>query len=76
MAGEIGGVRLYDAREEVQAIWGNPSFVSEDGATAIYQAGDWAVVLKFNSKNKIKELGLGHITDKLLAGAKFYQKSD
>jgi hypothetical protein len=75
-AGDIGGVRLYDAREEVKAIWGNPSSVCEEGGTGIYRAGDWAVILRFDNQDKIKELGLGRITDKIPAGAKFYRKSD
>ncbi len=75
-AGNIGGVRLGDSREDVLGRWGNPASVSGDGFTAIYKAGGWAVVLKLDGNNKVKQLGLGRATDKSPPGAKYYRKSD
>ncbi len=71
-AGDIGGVRLGDARQDVLARWGNPS--SGKGETALYLAGTWVVVMKFDQGNKVKQLGLGRVADK--KQGTFYRKTD
>jgi len=71
-AGDIGGVRLGDARKDVLARWGNPS--SAQGETALYLAGTWVVVMKFGQDNKVKQLGLGRATNK--KEGTFYRKKD
>jgi len=71
-AGDIGGVRLGDAREDVLARWGNPS--SGQGETALYLAGSWVVVLKLDQNGQVKQLALGRATDK--KEGTFYRKKD
>ncbi|MHB8068920.1 MAG: hypothetical protein ACYDIC_13600 [Desulfobaccales bacterium] len=71
-AGDIGGVRLGDAQEDVLARWGEPSLVQ--GETALYRAGDWVVVLKLDQRDKVKQLGLGRAADK--KEGTYYRKKD
>jgi hypothetical protein len=74
-AGDIGGVRLGDKREDVLARWGKPASVA--GPTAYYRAGSsWVVLLKLDENDKVKELGLGRVTENPPKGAKFYHKTD
>jgi hypothetical protein len=73
-AGDIGGVRLGDKREDVLARWGDPPSVG--GSMAIYKAGDWGVFVKLDEDDKVKQLGVGRITDKAPEGAEFYRKND
>jgi len=74
-AGDIGGVRLGDRREEVLARWGKPSSVQ--GPTAYYRAGSsWVVILKLDENDIVKELGLGRLTENPPKGAKYYRKKD
>jgi hypothetical protein len=71
-AGDIGGVRLGDHRREVLARWGDPSTGSGD--TALYVAGGWVVVLKYDRKNRIKQLGLGRVAES--SEGTYYRKDD
>jgi hypothetical protein len=74
-AGDIGGVRLGDRREDILARWGKPASVQ--GPTAYYRAGSsWLVLLKLSENDKVKELGLGRFTENPPKGAKFYHKTD
>lgn len=73
-AGDIDGVRLGDTRQKVLARWGDPPSVG--GPMAIYRAGDWGVFVKLGEDDKVKQLGIGRITDKAPEGAKFYRKTD
>ena len=74
-AGDIGGVRLGDRREEVLARWGQPSSVQ--GPSAYYRAGSaWVVIVKLDDDDVVKELGLGRLTENPPQGAKFFRKKD
>ncbi len=58
-AGDIGGIRIGDTREEVLARWGAPSTVKD--RTAMYLAGSWGVVLKLDELNRVSQLYLGRL---------------
>ncbi len=74
-AGDIGGVRLGDSREQVLARWGQPASVQ--GPSAYYRAGSsWVVIVKLDDNDVVKELGLGRLTENPPKGAKFYRKKD
>lgn len=74
-AGDIGGVRLGDKREEVMARWGKPTSVA--GPTAFYRVGtSWVVLVKLDENDVVKELGLGRATENPPKDAKFYRKAD
>lgn len=73
-AGNIRGVRLGDTRQEVVARLGDPSSVA--GPMAFYRAGDWTVFVKLGEDRKVKQLGIGRVTDQVPAGAKFYRKNE
>ncbi len=74
-AGDIGGVRLGDSREQVLACWGKPSSVQ--GPSAYYRAGSsWVVIVNLDDNDVVKELGLGRLTENPPKGAKFYRKKD
>jgi hypothetical protein len=74
-AGDIGGVRLGDKREDILARWGKPASVR--GPTAYYRAGSsWLVLLKLDENDRVKELGLGRFIENPPRGAKFYHKTD
>ena len=73
-AGEIRGVRLGDTRQEVVARLGDPPAVA--GPMAIYRAGIWGVFVKLDQDDKVKQLGIGRVTDQAPADAKFYRKSE
>jgi hypothetical protein len=63
-AGEIGGLRLGAAKEEVLAKWGDPSRVQD--LTAYYTAGSWGIIVGLDpTGERVTQLGLG-----LLAKAK------
>ncbi len=73
-AGDIGGVRFGDTREQVLARWGNPASVKEE--TAYYRAGDWVVILKLDESDRVVQLGVGRAVEKPPPGAKFYRRTD
>lgn len=75
-AGDLGGVRVGDSWKEVLGRWGNPAGRSRDGVTAIYKAGHWAVALRLDQQNKVKQLFLGRATDQPAPGWKAYRPSD
>ncbi|MCX5889507.1 MAG: hypothetical protein NTY36_08650 [Deltaproteobacteria bacterium] len=73
-AGDIGGIRLGDTRQQVPARWGDPPAAS--GPMGIYRAGDWGAFVKLSEDDKVKQLGIGRLTDKAPEGANFYRKTD
>ena len=73
-AGDIRGVRLDDTRQEVVARLGDPPSVA--GPMAIYRAGSWGVFVKLGEDDRVKQLGIGRVTDQAPAGAKFYRKNE
>lgn len=73
-AGDIGGLRLGDNSQQVLARWGDPP--AAGGPMAIYRAGDWGAFVKLGEDDKVKQLGLGRLTDKAPEGANFYHKTD
>ena len=73
-AGDIGGVRFGDTREQVLARWGAPASVKEE--TAYYRAGDWVVILRLDENDKVVQLGVGRAVENPPPGAKFYRKTD
>jgi hypothetical protein len=58
-AGDIGGVRIGDSRDDILSKWGAPSTAGE--GTAIYVAGPWCVVLKLDENNLVVQLYLGRV---------------
>ncbi len=74
-AGDIGGVRLGDKRQDVLARWGRPSSVA--GPAAYYKVdSSWVVLLRLDENDLVKELGLGRVTENPPKDAKFYRKKD
>lgn len=59
-AADVGGVRLGDTAAEVIARWGIPS--SFQGDIAIYRAGSWGVVVRADSNERVRQLGLGNLS--------------
>jgi hypothetical protein len=59
LAGDIGGVRIGDSRDDVLSKWGVPSTVQQ--GTAIYLATPWCVVLKLDESNHVAQLYLGRV---------------
>lgn len=72
--GDIHGVRLGDTRQEVRARLGDPPVTA--GPMAIYRAGIWGIFVKLGQDDKVKQLGIGRITNQAPAGAKFYRQTD
>jgi len=61
-AGDIGGVRLGDTKDQVLARWGKPS--TGEGMNALYIAGKWVVVITLDSTGtRVVQLGLGRAAD-------------
>jgi len=59
-AGEIGGVRLGDSKDNVYAHWGEPS--TSEGPNSLYIAGKWVVVITVDASGKVVAvLGLGRV---------------
>src|ERR1041385_728063 len=62
-AGDVGGVRLGDTKDQVLARWGKPS--TGEGMNALYISGKWVVVVTLDSVTgtRVVQLGLGRAAD-------------
>jgi len=57
-AGDIDGVRPGDLKRDVLARWGQPTTVG--GLNSLYVAGNWVVVVTFDStRSSVTRLGVG-----------------
>src|SRR2546428_10975254 len=61
-AGDVGGVRLGDTKDQVLGRWGKPS--TGEGMNALYIAGKWVGVINLDSTGtRVVQLGLGRAAD-------------
>jgi hypothetical protein len=58
-AGELGGIRVGDARDVVLEHWGAPSVVQ--GAAAMYIVGGWAVTLELGAEQQVTEISVARV---------------
>lgn len=61
-AGDVGGVRVGDGRDQILQKWGSPSKV--DGSSAIYRARDWVIALQLGPEQTVVKIGVGRPDDK------------
>jgi len=66
-AGDIGGIRVGDAKDSVVARWGNPSSVQDN--VGLYQVSRWVIVVRIDSLSRVELLGLGRAAQESDAGA-------
>jgi thioredoxin 1 len=67
-AGEIGGIRVGDARDSVVARWGDPT-ATEDNV-GLYQVGRWVIVVRLDSTLKrVQVLAIGRVAEQSDAAA-------
>ncbi len=65
-AGDIGGIRVGDARDSVVARWGDPTGIQDN--TGVYQVGFWVIVVQFDSTHsRVQLLGLGRVAEEVSA---------
>lgn len=68
-AGDIGGIRVGDARDSVVARWGDPAETEEN--VGLYAVGAWVILVRLDSSlSRVQVLGLGRLAEESDAAAK------
>ena len=60
-AGDIGGVRVGDAKDSVVARWGHPTTVQDN--VGLFQVGHWVIVARIDSLSRVELLGIGRAAE-------------
>jgi protein disulfide-isomerase len=65
--GDIGGIRVGDAKDSLVARWGDPTSVEEN--VGLYQVGRWVIVVRLDSLSRVQLLGIGRVAEESSAEA-------